>query len=60
MDDLIQSLRRGGCRPIEVTSDTSTVEHPDAADDHVARIELEFFLKAWVAQNSDVDAEILD
>ena len=60
MDDLMQSLRRGGCVPLQLTSETCVVDHPQAADEREARVELGFFLKAWLVRNPDVRAEILD
>jgi hypothetical protein len=57
--DLIESLSRGDCLPSQLTYDTCLVWHPYARDDHEARTELGFFLKAWQARHPGVAVDVV-
>jgi hypothetical protein len=56
LDDLIDSLRRGGCPARRTGARSCSVELVAAVDEREARIELAFFLRAWRARHGGVRA----
>jgi len=56
LEDLILSLRRGGCPARRTGPRSCSVEHTSAVDEREARIELAFFLRAWRARHGGVRA----
>jgi hypothetical protein len=56
-DELTDALASGDCFCARVDEETLLVVHRFAKDDHEARIELEFFLRAW--SNGGATAEIV-
>lgn len=56
---LIESLRRGDAVPTPVDDMTCEVAYPVAADEHEARVELTFFLRAWLGQHPGGRAELV-
>jgi hypothetical protein len=59
-DDLLQFLRRADCE-VAVEDDTTVVVRvPDALGEEQARMEVDLYLKAWLASRPDVDAGLLD
>ena len=59
LPQLIESLLRGDCAARPVDETTCEVVHGAASDEREARIELTFFLRAWVAQHANVRAELV-
>jgi hypothetical protein len=57
--DLTAALLRGDSLVTPAGHDTFTVVHPFARDEHEARMELLFFLRAWQARHPGVDVEIV-
>lgn len=45
--ELTEALLHGDCLCVPASGDTCEVLHPYAADEHEARIELAFFLRAF-------------
>jgi hypothetical protein len=59
-EDLLQFLRRADCE-VAVEDDTTVVVRvPDALGEEQARMEVDLYLKAWLASRPDVDASLLD
>jgi hypothetical protein len=58
--DLLEFLRRANCRAELSADGTVHVEVPDAYDEEQARMEVDFYLKAWQASHPDADAHVLD
>jgi hypothetical protein len=59
-DDLLQFLRRADCTASAEDEGTVVVEVPAALGDEQARMEVDLYLKAWLAANPDVEAHLLD
>jgi hypothetical protein len=59
LDELADDLLRGDCLPTRTSGDTLLVAHPWARDEHEARVELLFFLRAWRTRHPDVEVELL-
>jgi hypothetical protein len=57
-DDLVEALSQGDCLCMRVDDGTFLVVHREARDEAEARVEVDFFLKAWVARFADVQAEL--
>lgn len=57
--DLLQLLREGECSAVRLDERTVEVTHRRAADDREARIELAFFIRAWLAKYPHVTAEFV-
>jgi len=57
-DELAAALSEGDCVCLRVEHDSFLVVHREARDDHEARLELEFFLKAWLARFQGVQAAV--
>jgi hypothetical protein len=56
LEDLIASFRHGGCAARRTGPRSCAVELAPALDEHEARIELAFFLRAWRARHGGVRA----
>ena len=54
-DELTDALASGDCLCARVDEDTLLVVHRFAKDDEEARVELEFFLRAWNAAGATVE-----
>lgn len=59
LPQLLESLSNGDCLATPVDAATCEVVHAQAADEREARIELLFFLRAWIRQHPDVRAELV-
>jgi hypothetical protein len=57
-DELVTALVAGDCLCAPVGNDTFVVVHRAAADEAEARVELDFFLRAWESRYADVSAEL--
>jgi hypothetical protein len=55
----VESLTRGDCATVRVDDVTCEVVHREALDEHEARVELTFFLRAWAGTHPEVRAEIV-
>jgi hypothetical protein len=53
IDELRQALIEGDYPAVRTAADTLVVAHPMAIDPAEARMELEFFLKAWQRSRPD-------
>jgi hypothetical protein len=51
VDELVAAFLSSGCVARRVGPRACAVEHTAAADDHEARVEVAFFLRAWQARN---------
>ena len=61
LGELHEALARAECRPVAVEDDTLLIVEPLALDDREARLELNFFLRAWqAAQVPEVEAHVLE
>jgi len=58
IDRLIEALTAADCRCAQVAADALDVAHVAAKDDREARIELEFFLRAWSGEHA-VSAQLV-
>jgi len=58
--DLLAFLRRMQCEGRVEKAGTLTVEVPDAPRQDQAWLELDLYLKAWLASHPDVELELLD
>ena len=58
-DALVDALVAGDCLCARLRDDTVLVVHRDAATKAEARIELGFFLRAWVGLNAPAQAEFV-
>jgi hypothetical protein len=58
--DLLAFLRRMQCEGRVEKGGTLTVEVPDASRPDQAWLELDLYLKAWLASHPDVDVQLLD
>lgn len=56
---MVDSLVRGECVPTPVDPCTCDVVYPVAADEHEARLELTFFLRAWAGRHPGTRAELV-
>jgi hypothetical protein len=56
---LLESLRRGDCLALPLDDATCEVVHEDAETEREARIELTFFLRAWLGAHPGAQAELL-
>ena len=54
-DELTDALAAGDCLCARVDEDTLLVVHRFATNDDEARIELEFFLRAWSADGATAE-----
>jgi hypothetical protein len=59
LPQLLESLRRGDCLALPVDDATCEVVHEDARDEREARVELQFFVRAWAGAHPDVRAELV-
>jgi hypothetical protein len=59
LPQLVDSLLRSDCVATRVDDRTFEVLHADAHDEHEARVELLFFLRAWANGHPDVRAELV-
>jgi hypothetical protein len=58
VDDLVRALRQSGCRVRRTGEWSCAVEHLDAVDEHEARVEVTFFLRAWQAHHACAQAAV--
>jgi hypothetical protein len=58
LDDLRDALARADCSTVPVDTGTLLVTHPLPIDEE-ARMELDFFLRAWQATRPDTEVELL-
>jgi hypothetical protein len=59
LKSLADSLGRADCLCKRAGRQTLRVFHVHATDEREARLELSFFLKAWLAQHPDVCAQLV-
>jgi hypothetical protein len=59
-DDLLHFLRRADCTVAAGDDGTVVVKVPAALGEEQARMEVDLYLKAWLAANPDVEAHLLD
>jgi hypothetical protein len=57
--DLVRSLAEGNCAAVQLLDGTVEVTHREAADDREARLELAFFVGAWLMRHPNVSAELV-
>jgi DNA-nicking Smr family endonuclease len=57
-EELLEFLRRVECKARADGEGAVIVEVPDAADEQ-ARLEVDLYLKAWLASHPDVEAHLL-
>jgi hypothetical protein len=58
--DLLAFLRRMQCEGRVEKGGTLTIEVPEALRQDQAWLELDLYLKAWLASHPDVDLQLLD
>jgi hypothetical protein len=58
LDELRSALRDGEVASVQVGDDTLLVMDPLGVDRDEARVELAFFVQAWLASRPGVDAEV--
>lgn len=58
LEELRSALRSAGVTAVQVEDDTLLVLYPLEVDAHEARLELAFFIKAWLASRPGVDADL--
>jgi hypothetical protein len=56
--DLMLAFRRSGCPATQRTSTSCAVSHPLATDAEEARLEIEFFVRAWQLAHPAVAATV--
>jgi hypothetical protein len=59
LDDLRDALGDAECSTAQLSGNTLLVTHPLAVDEAEAKLELEFFLRAWQARRPGAEAELL-
>ena len=57
--DLLLSLTHGECSAVRLADGTIEVTWDRASDEHSARLELAFFLRAWQSRHPDVTLEVV-
>jgi len=58
-ENLVEALVAGDCLCARLGDDTVLVVHRDAADRTEAKVELGFFLRAWVGLHTQARAEFV-
>lgn len=58
LPELMTGLADCGCRAESVTPCTCRVVQPDASSPEQARVELDFFLRAWEMRHPGVEAAV--
>jgi hypothetical protein len=58
LEELRSALRNSGVASVPVAEDTLIVLHPFALDEEEARVEITFFIKAWLAKRPDLDVDL--
>jgi hypothetical protein len=56
--DLVDALRRGGCRASRETKASCRVVHPLASNENEALLEVAFFVRAWQLHHPSVGATV--
>jgi hypothetical protein len=56
--ELVEALKRGGCRADPATRRSCHVVHPLAASDNEALLEVAFFVRAWQLRHPNVGATV--
>jgi tRNA nucleotidyltransferase (CCA-adding enzyme) len=60
VDDLMAAFRAGDCLAHRLGSHAFVVIHRHALDDQEARVEVEFFLRAWQQRRGGVEANVVE
>ncbi len=58
LHELRSALRAADLATVQIADDTLVVLHPFALNDAEARVEITFFVKAWLASRPDVDVDL--
>ncbi len=58
LTDLVDALKRGGCRADRTTRRACRVVHPLASSDSEALLEVAFFVRAWQLRHPGVGATV--
>jgi hypothetical protein len=59
VENLAHGLRSAGCAAVRESGDVLAVVHVEAADALEARLEIEFFLRAWQLAYPGVQTELI-
>ena len=58
LTELVEALRRGGCRASLATEESCHVVHPLASSDSEALLEIAFFVRSWQLRHPSVGATV--